>query len=59
MIIGPFLGGIVWDTVSTFAPFIISIIVEWSLIPLFIIGMYILSPHIVERKKNKIDSQKT
>ena len=59
MIIGPLLGGIVWDTVSKFAPFIISVMVEWALIPLFIIGIYILSPHIVESKKNKIDSQKT
>ena len=59
MIIGPILGGIVWDTVSKFAPFIISIIVEWALVPLFIIGMYILSPHIVESKKSKKESQRT
>ncbi|KKN00671.1 hypothetical protein LCGC14_1135520 [marine sediment metagenome] len=59
MIIGPLLGGIVWDTVSKFAPFIISVMVEWALIPFFIIGIYILLPHIVESKKNKIDSQKT
>lgn len=52
-IIGPILGGFVWDTVSIYAPFIISIVVEWALIPLFIIGMYILSPHIVESKENK------
>ena len=48
MIIGPFLGGIVWETINPQAPFIISIIVEWSLIPLFIIGMKILNPYLVE-----------
>jgi len=48
MIIGPFLGGIVWDSVSAQAPFIISIIVEWSLIPFFILGIRILNPNIVE-----------
>lgn len=53
MIIGPVLGGIVWDTVSKFAPFFISVIVEWALIPFFIIGMYILSPHIIESKEDK------
>ncbi|MFX1571996.1 MAG: MFS transporter [Promethearchaeota archaeon] len=48
MIIGPFLGGIVWDTVSPQTPFIISIIVEWSLIPFFLLGIYILNPYIME-----------
>jgi MFS family permease len=53
MIIGPFLGGLVWDTISPQAPFIISIFVEWSLIPIFIIGIRILNPHIVESLENK------
>ncbi len=48
MMIGPFLGGIVYDTISPQAPFIISIIVEWSLISFFIIGIWILNPHLVE-----------
>ncbi len=53
MIIGPFLGGLVWDSISPQAPFIISIFVEWSLIPIFIIGIWILNPHIVESLENK------
>jgi MFS family permease len=48
MIIGPFLGGIVWETISPQAPFIISIIVEWSLIAFFIIGMRIINPYLAE-----------
>ncbi|MFX1311400.1 MAG: MFS transporter [Promethearchaeota archaeon] len=48
MIIGPFLGGFVWDTISPQAPFIISIIAEWSLIPFFILGIWILRFNIVE-----------
>ncbi len=48
MIIGPFLGGIIWETISPQAPFIISIIVEWSLISFFSIGIWILNPYLVE-----------
>ncbi|MFX1326944.1 MAG: MFS transporter [Promethearchaeota archaeon] len=48
MIIGPFLGGIIWEIISHQAPFIISIIVEWSLISFFIIGMKLLNPYLVE-----------
>lgn len=55
-IIGPILGGIVWETINPRAPFIISIIVEWSLISFFIIGIWILNPYLIESiedKKNK------
>ena len=48
MIIGPILGGIIWETISHQAPFIISIIAEWSLISFFIIGMKLLNPYLVE-----------
>jgi MFS family permease len=48
MIIGPILGGFVWETISPQAPFIISIIVEWTLISFFIIGMKLLNPYLVE-----------
>lgn len=51
MIVGPLLGGIVWETISPQAPFIISIIVEWSLIPFFIVGILILNPYLVESKE--------
>ena len=48
MIIGPFIGGVVWETIGPEAPFIISIIVEWSLISFFIVGIWILKPYLVE-----------
>jgi DHA1 family multidrug resistance protein-like MFS transporter len=47
MIIGPILGGLVYD-ISTYMPFIISISVEWLLIPFFLFGIKILNPQVVE-----------
>lgn len=47
MIIGPIVGGLVFDINPTL-PFIISILVEWALIPFFVFGMFILNPRIVE-----------
>jgi len=52
MIIGPILGGIVYDLNST-TPFLISIFVEWLLIPFFIIGIWILNPQVVESLENE------
>ncbi|MFX0046865.1 MAG: MFS transporter [Candidatus Hermodarchaeota archaeon] len=46
--IGPLLGGIVWDFISKSYPFIISIFVELSLIPLYLIVVYYLIPHLAE-----------
>ncbi len=54
-IIGPVLGGFVWDTINHQAPFIISVIVEWSLISFFVFGMWILSPRVVENIEIKKD----
>jgi DHA1 family multidrug resistance protein-like MFS transporter len=48
MIIGPILGGLVWDSFGQVWPFIISIIVEWSLIPFFLFGIMFLKPSMVE-----------
>ncbi|MHA2281316.1 MAG: hypothetical protein ACXAC5_10725, partial [Promethearchaeota archaeon] len=53
-VIGPIIGGLVWDTISTITPFIISIIVEWALIPFFAIGIYILNPGVVEVLEDEI-----
>lgn len=53
MIIGPLLGGFVWEGISHQAPFIISIIVEWTLISFFIIGMKLLNPYLVEPIEDK------
>jgi len=47
MIIGPILGGFFYELSKT-TPFIISILVEWALIPFFIIGIWILNPRVVE-----------
>jgi MFS family permease len=47
-IIGPILGGLVWDMYGPKAPFIISIFVELSLIPLYVIVIYLLMPHVAE-----------
>ncbi|UCD01231.1 MAG: MFS transporter [Promethearchaeota archaeon] len=55
MIVGPFLGGLVWESISPQAPFIISIIVEWSLIAFFVVGIWILNPYVVESLENKKD----
>lgn len=47
-VIGPILGGIVWDFISPQFPFIISIFVELSLIPLYLVVVYYLVPHLAE-----------
>jgi DHA1 family multidrug resistance protein-like MFS transporter len=53
MIIGPFLGGFVYEVISDQAPFNISIVVEWSLISFFLIGIWILKPFLVEAIEDK------
>ncbi len=56
-VIGPLVGGIVWDIISPQFPFIISIFVELSLIPLYLAAVYLLMPHLAEtydiEKKSK------
>ena len=55
-VIGPILGGFVWDFYGSSYPFIISIFVELSLIPLYLAVVYYLIPHLAETyeiKKNK------
>ena len=47
-VIGPILGGVVWDFYGPNYPFIISIFVELSLIPLYIVVVYYLIPHLAE-----------
>ncbi|NVM19380.1 MAG: MFS transporter [Candidatus Lokiarchaeota archaeon] len=46
--IGPLLGGLVWDFIDPRYPFIISIFVELSLIPLYLVVVYYLIPHLAE-----------
>jgi MFS family permease len=53
-VIGPLIGGILWDTVAFGAPFIISIFIGLSLIPIFIFAIKKLSYHLVEQVERDI-----
>ncbi|MFX1570999.1 MAG: MFS transporter [Promethearchaeota archaeon] len=53
--IGPILGGIVWDFLGSKYPFIISIFVELSLIPLYLGVVYLLIPHLAESYEIKVE----
>jgi len=46
--IGPFVGGFLWDNISQITPFLVSIFIEWSLIPFFFLGFWVLNPHVDE-----------
>ncbi|MHA1677545.1 MAG: MFS transporter, partial [Promethearchaeota archaeon] len=48
-IAGPLIGGLVWDNVGPTAPFIISIFIELSIIPLYIIAIKLLKPYMAEK----------
>ncbi|NVM46483.1 MAG: MFS transporter [Candidatus Lokiarchaeota archaeon] len=59
--IGPLLGGIVWDFIGPRYPFIISIFVELSLIPLYLVVVYYLIPNLAETysiENEKMSSRK-
>ena len=55
-VIGPLIGGILWDSLSYKAPFLVSIFIGLGLIPIFVIAIKKLSFHLVEQverdKKN-------
>ncbi|MFX1346006.1 MAG: MFS transporter [Promethearchaeota archaeon] len=48
-VIGPLIGGILWDTVDEIAPFIISIFIILGHIPVFVFAIRNLSPYMVEK----------
>lgn len=48
-ILGPILGGLAWDSLGPKAPFIISIFIELSVIPLYAIAIKSLKPYIAEK----------
>ncbi|MFX1592649.1 MAG: MFS transporter [Promethearchaeota archaeon] len=48
-IIGPILGGLVLDIMGLKAPFIISIFVELSLIPFYLLAVYLMKGHLKEK----------
>ena len=56
-VIGPIIGGIVWDLISHQFPFIVSIFVELSLIPLYLLVVYNLIPHLAESYEIKSESE--
>ena len=47
-IIGPIMGGLLWDALGSKAPFIFSIWVELGLIPLYLLVVKLLLPHLAE-----------
>ncbi|WP_457556545.1 MFS transporter [Candidatus Harpocratesius sp.] len=47
--IGPILGGFAWEYLNHYAPFIISIFVELSLIPLYLLAIKWLDPYMEEK----------
>jgi MFS family permease len=49
--IGPLIGGILWDTLDYNLPFIISIYMGLCLIPIFMLAIRKLSPHMIEQVK--------
>jgi MFS family permease len=48
-VIGPLIGGLLWDNVDEIAPFIISIFIILCLIPVFVFAIRKLSPYMVEK----------
>ncbi len=62
-VIGPLIGGIIWDTMGDTIPFIISIYIGLCLIPLYVFAIRKLRSHMIEqvdidkigflKKKNK------
>ena len=51
---GPIMGGLLWDYLGNSAPFIVSIIFELSLIPFYIIAVYLMKPHLTEKYSEEI-----
>ncbi|MHA1670389.1 MAG: MFS transporter [Promethearchaeota archaeon] len=48
-VLGPIFGGFAWEALGSSAPFIISIFIELSVIPLYIIAIKALKPHMAEK----------
>jgi MFS family permease len=52
-VVGPLIGGILWDVSGPKSPFILSIFIELSLIPLYLIVAYVLIPNLTEKYEKK------
>lgn len=50
---GPILGGLVWDSFGPKSPFMLSILVELCLIPLYLIVVHYLLPFLAENYEKK------
>ena len=48
-VLGPILGGFAWDVLGPTAPFVISIFIELSVIPLYAIAIKALKPYMAEK----------
>ena len=48
-VLGPTLGGLAWDNLGPSAPFMISIFIELSVIPLYAIAIISLKPYMAEK----------
>jgi predicted MFS family arabinose efflux permease len=48
-VIGPLVGGILWDTMADITPFVLSIYIVLCLIPIFVFAIRRLSPYMVEQ----------
>ncbi len=48
-VLGPVLGGFAWDAFGPSAPFVISIFIELSVIPLYAIAIKALKPYMAEK----------
>ncbi len=55
-IVGPIAGGYLSDTFGLQTPFIISIFIELALIPLYLIAIFYLAPHMAEKVKKESKS---
>jgi MFS family permease len=54
-IIGPIIGGLLYDNVAHTAPFYLSIFVELSVIPLYIMAIRLLRPYMEEKLEREIE----
>ena len=52
-VVGPLIGGILWDLNGPKSPFILSIFIELSLIPLYLIVAYVLIPNLTEKYEKR------
>lgn len=52
-VIGPIFGGLAWDAYGMKYPFIISIIVELVLIPIYLIAIRFVKPYLAETYESK------